>query len=56
MQVFQFHYRNNLRIRKLFGKWRKDWLAKGNAHGMNKGFDHLYCGTACALRAVLALN
>ena len=33
-------YRKNLWSRELFGKWRHNWLAKGNAHRTNNGFDY----------------
>ena len=39
-QVFKvsLYYRKNLWSRELFGKWRHNWLAKGNAHRVNNGF------------------
>ena len=41
-QVFRvsLRYRKNLWNRELFGKWRHNWLAKGNAHRANNGFDY----------------
>ena len=34
-------FKEFVKSRKLFGKWRHNQLAKGNEHDMNNGFDHI---------------